>query len=454
MAGVAGRAGGVLALALVPNPTPSPEFAALLASWRLAVLELLPWLILAAAFATLRKSLQRTVGSRILGSVSDPAERERLAPLLAETDLLQTSAGVFEVASRAAFAALVVRALSRASGEIGWLEVGLTIVISVPILLLGCDALATALAVRRGEAIVRAALPPFHLLHLPLRWAVRGLEAAKGALMRVVGLRQNPSDARRIVEGLREVIEESDLSRELDDTEREIISNVMEFRDVDVAAIMTPRTEVIGIEVGESLEEATRVLAESGHSRIPVFEGTLDTIIGVLTARDVVLAAAEKSASGGLRAWLRPAFFVPETKPISELLTEMRREKLKIAIVLDEYGGTAGIVTVGDILREIVGDIGDESDEPEAQPIRRLPDGSAEVDATLHVSEVNKELEIGIPEGEDYETLAGFVLSELGRFPKRGESFAALGQEYVILEANDRRVLKVQIRTAREKASA
>jgi CBS domain containing-hemolysin-like protein len=287
-----------------------------------------------------------------------------------------------------------------------------------------------------------------------VRWAVHGLEAARGALMRIVGLRQNPSDARRIVEGLREVIEESDLSRELDATEREIISNVMEFRDVGVAAIMTPRTAVIGLEVGENIAEATRVLAESGHSRIPVFEGTLDTIIGVLTARDVVLAAAEQNVNGGVRAWLRPAYFVPETKPISELLTEMRREKIKIAVVLDEYGGTAGIVTVGDILREIVGDIGDESDEPEVQPIRRLPDGSAEVDAGLHVSEVNKALGIEIPEGEDYETLAGYVLSEMGRFPKRGETFSALGSEYVIVDANDRRVLKVQIRPNRAKASA
>lgn len=431
---------------LAPNPLPVPELAALLDSWRVALLEVLPWLFLAAGFATLRKALQRTVGSRVLAATPSAHDRARLEPLLARTDVLQTSAGVFEVASRAAFAALLVRALARASGTIGWVEIGLTIVISVPALLLGCDALATALAVRRGDAIVRAALPPFHMLQLPVHWVVRGLEAARGALMRIVGLRQNPSDARRIVEGLREVIEESDLSRELDATEREIISNVMEFRDVGVAAIMTPRTEVIGLEVGENLDEATRTLAESGHSRIPVFEGTLDTIIGVLTARDVVLAAAEKSVNGGVRAWLRPAYFVPETKPISELLTEMRREKIKIAVVLDEYGGTAGIVTVGDILREIVGDIGDESDEAEVHPIKPLPDGSSEVDATLHVSEVNKGLGTDIPEGEDYETLAGFVLSEMGRFPKRGESFVSQGQEYSIVDANDRRVLKVQIK--------
>ncbi|MBL8860247.1 MAG: HlyC/CorC family transporter [Planctomycetes bacterium] len=439
---------------LAPNPTSAPELAELLSTWRVALLEVLPWLILAAGFATLRKSLQRSVSSRILGAEPDAESRERLRPLLAKTDSFQTSAGVFEVASRSAFAVFLVRALSRSSGSIGWTEIGLTIAIAVPTLLLCCDALATALAIRRGEAIVRAALPPFHFLQMPVRWVVRGLEGARAALMRVVGLRQNPSDARRIVEGLREVIEESDISRELDETEREIISNIMEFRDVDVAAIMTPRTEVIGIEVGETLEGATRILATNGHSRIPAYEGSLDTIVGVLAARDVVQAAAEEGLGGGIKPWLRAAYFVPETKPISELLTEMRREKFKIAIVLDEYGGTAGIVTVGDILREIVGHIGDEFDEPEVQPIRHLPDGTVEVDASLHVSEVNKELELDIPEGDDFETLAGFVLSEMGHFPKRGESFTARGQEYTIVEANDRRVLKVAIRILRRKASA
>lgn len=439
---------------LAPTPPPPNELGPLLESWLFALAEVLPWLIAAAAFATLRKSLQRAVGSRILAGTHSPERKARLEPLLAEADTLQTSAGVFEVASRAAFAAFVARALARSSGAFGWTEIGITIAIAVPSLLLGCDALATALAVRRGDALVRAALPPFHLLQLPVRLVVRGLEAARGALMRIVGLRQNPADARRIVEGLREVIEESDISRDLDETEREIISNVMEFRDVGVAAIMTPRTEVFGVEASEGLDSAARVLSECGHSRIPVFEGSLDTIVGVLTARDVVQAAAEHGMSGTLRSWLRPAYFVPETKPISELLTEMRREKIKLAIVLDEYGGTAGLVTVGDILREIVGDIGDEFDAPEVQPIRRLADGASEVDASLHVSDVNDELEIEIPETGDYETLAGFVLSEMGRFPRRGESFTSDGQEFVVIDASDRRVLKVLVRPARKKVTA
>jgi CBS domain containing-hemolysin-like protein len=440
---------------LIPNPllilSPPVDLAPLVGAWLRTLADVLPWLLGAAFFATLRVALQRSHPERTPVDSDGGKSRTRLEPLLARAETLATSAGVFEVACRAAFTAILLRAIVREQGgQLGWPQLGLTVVLAVPALLFVCDALATALALRRGDEILRAALPAFHVFQLPLRWIVRGFEATRRALLRVVGLDPNPAASRRIVEGLREVIEEAEISGDLDETEREIIGNVMEFRDVDVAAVMTPRTEIHGVEASEGLAAAARVLAESGHSRIPVFEGSLDTVIGIITARDVVQAAAEKGLDDeSLRPWLRPAYFVPETKPISELLAEMRREKTKLAIVLDEYGGTAGLVTLGDILREIVGDIHDEFDVPRPLRVRKLPDGSAEVDASLHVSEVNEELGLEIPEGEDYETLAGFVLSELGRFPKRGESFTSNGVEYVVLDASDRRVLKVLIRAPR-----
>ena len=142
---------------------------------------------------------------------------------------------------------------------------------------------------------------------------------------------------------------------------------------------------------------------------------------------------------------MRPAVFVPETKLISELLQEFRRDKQKIAIVLDEYGGTAGLVTMGDILAEIVGEMGDEFDAEE-EAIRILEDGVAEVQASERVSEVNEALDLNLPEEEDYETLAGFVLAHLGRFPKAGEVFVADDVEYTVTEANDRRVLGMRVR--------
>jgi putative hemolysin len=137
---------------------------------------------------------------------------------------------------------------------------------------------------------------------------------------------------------------------------------------------------------------------------------------------------------------------VPETKLVSELLKEFRREKIKLAIVLDEYGGTAGMVTLGDVLGEIVGEIRDESDEESPSPLKHLPGGVVEVDAALHVSEVNELIDLDLPETAGYETLGGFVLAEFGRFPQRGESFTRGATEFQVSEVTDRRVLKVRVR--------
>jgi CBS domain containing-hemolysin-like protein len=408
-------------------------------------LPLLPCLLGAAAFATLRVALQRSTPSRVLAECSDPVRRARLEPLLTRADSLATSALVFEVACRAGFGLLVLWAIVGEEAP-GWADLGFALLVIVPTLLFLCDAVPTAIALRQGDALLRRALPAFARVQLPLRWAGGFVEAARRALLRMVGLEQDPHASRQLVEGLREVIEEAELSGDLDETEREIIGNVIETRDATLSAVMTPRTEIFGVEVREGLVGAARVLAECGHSRIPVYDGSLDTILGTVSARDVVQAAATgRLDRDGLRDVLRPAWFVPETKGVRELLADFRREKIKLAIVLDEYGGTAGLVSLGDIVNEIVGEI-EEGAEGAAQPIRRQPDGSADVDATLHVSEVNEELETEIPEGEDYETLAGFVLSELGHVPKRGESFRAHGAEFRVLDASDRRVLRVGVR--------
>ena len=223
----------------------------------------------------------------------------------------------------------------------------------------------------------------------------------------------------------------------------------------DRAEVMTPRTEIDAVQVDTELEAAVQQVAASGHSRIPVYEGNLDRIVGVVSARDIIRALAEgKYGEAALRDLMRPAHFVPETKLVSELLTEFRHEKLKLAIVLDEYGGTAGLVTMGDILSEIVGEFPDEWDEESPAPVRHLGQGAAEVRASHRVSEVNEELGLEIPEEEDFETLGGFVLAELGHFPKQGESFLHGEAEFTVLEASDRRVLRVGVRRLAAEKSA
>lgn len=417
-----------------------------------------PFVVLAGFFALLRVALLRSHAGRVLSQAGAETDRGRIAPLLQRADRLAISAEILEVGCEVVTVVLLYQAF-RGSAEEGaafdLASLAWTALAAVPLRLVLGEALPTALALRGGDTVLLRVLPAFHVLQLPLQWLVRGLEAIRGAFLRVFGLRSDLSSTRQIVEDLREVIADSEISGELDATEKEIIGNVMEFRDVSVAAVMTPRTKMAGVEISEGVATAARMTAETGHSRLPVYDGSPDTILGIVMARDVVRLAADKGLEKTpLRAILRPAYFVPETKRVTELLSEFKREKIKIAIVLDEYGGTAGLVTLGDIVQELVGDIQDEHDDARRQSVRRLTDGSAEIDAGLHVSEVNAELDLEIPEDGDYETLAGFVLAELGHFPHRGERFVHARHEFTITDASDRRVYKVRVRaTPREVAA-
>jgi len=410
-------------------------------------------LLLAAAVAAVRRALAQSDPRRVLEDEPSAERRAALEPLLAKADRLGTSAAIAELTLSLVFAGCVFSVLAD-DGPPRPAAVLETLAISVPTLWFVTDALARAIALRTGDALLRSGLEVFHALQLPIEALTAAFEAVRRGVLRLFGQRDDPEATRRIVAGLREVIDEAEISGHLDETEKELIGNVMEFRDVDVAAVMTPRTELAAADVDEGVLAAARLLAETGHSRIPVYEGSLDTIIGVVSARDLVQAfASGRAEQAELRSLLHPAYFTPETKRLRELLSELRRAKVEVAIVLDEYGGTAGLVTVGDIIGEIVGEIPDEYDEDEPAPIRHVAGGAAEVDATLHVSEVNEALEIELPENDDYETLAGYVLAQLGRFPKRGDSFTSADVEFVVVDATDRRVLKVRVRKLAQPAA-
>jgi CBS domain containing-hemolysin-like protein len=345
-----------------------------------------------------------------------------------------------------AFLLLALGVASR--GELTWPRLSIVLAVAIPVLVFVCEVLPSVLRGAKHDALLVRGLPWFHLLHLPLAAPVHALEVTRRSTLKLLRIPEKPRQARVIVEGLRDVIEDSDLEGGLGETTTEIIENAVGFRDVDVGEVMTPRTEIHAVELAAGLGEVARVVAESGHGRLPVFEGNLDAVVGIVSAHDVIRALSSEGSfeERSIHKVMRPAVFVPETKLVSELLQEFRRDKQKIAIVLDEYGGTSGLVTMTDILAEIVGDLGDEFDDHDDDPIWRHADGSADVQAFLRVSEVNEELALDLPEGEDYETLAGFVLSRLGRFPKIGEVFHCGDVEYTVLEANDRRVLRVRIK--------
>ena len=208
---------------------------------------------------------------------------------------------------------------------------------------------------------------------------------------------------------------------------------------------MTARTDIIGLPISATLDEVKRVLEESGHSRIPVYEGTLDHIIGVLYARDLLKHLGQPPEQFDIRSAMRPAFYVPETKGLSDLLQDFRQQKVHMAIVLDEYGGTAGLVSIEDVLEELVGEISDEHEPLEPAMIKRIDEQTVEADARVRLEELNHTLNLNLPEDAGYETLGGFVSNTLGRIPQPGTQFEQSGARFTILDAEPQRVNRVKI---------
>ncbi len=204
-------------------------------------------------------------------------------------------------------------------------------------------------------------------------------------------------------------------------TERKMINSIFEFDDTTVREVMVPRIDVIGIEEKATIRQLVKLAVERGHSRIPVFQDNIDRITGIIYVKDLLqLLIDNEDENIIVKEYMRSAYFIPESKKINELLTEMRKRKVHISIVLDEYGGTAGIITIEDLLEEIVGDIQDEYDL-EPKQIEYLNEHELLLDARINIDELNEILPEPILDEENYETISGFILYQLGYLPKEGE---------------------------------
>ncbi|MBC8522796.1 HlyC/CorC family transporter, partial [PVC group bacterium] len=227
----------------------------------------------------------------------------------------------------------------------------------------------------------------------------------------------------------------------------EMLENVVEFRTTDVGEIMTPRTDVEGIELTNDLQEIRKFVLESGRSRIPVFEGNIDNILGILYVKDLVAFFGSETNGLNLKSILRQPIVVPDTKPVQELLGDFQRSEVHMAVVIDEYGGTAGIVTIEDVIEEIVGEIRDEHDDAEADEpnLTKMRDGFVEVDGRYNLDDLNDELSWELPEDEEYDTLAGFVLAQLGHVPEVGEVLETHKMRFTTLEASATQINRMSI---------
>ncbi|MDP7008185.1 MAG: hemolysin family protein [Phycisphaerales bacterium] len=227
----------------------------------------------------------------------------------------------------------------------------------------------------------------------------------------------------------------------------EMLENVVEFRTTDAGEIMTPRTDVEGIELTNDLQQIRKFALDSGRSRIPVYEENIDHILGILYVKDLVAFFGSDANGFNLKNIVRQPIVVPDTKPVQELLGDFQTSEVHMAVVIDEYGGTAGIVTIEDVIEEIVGEIRDEHDDAEADEPKliRVREGLVEVDGRYNLDDLNDELSWNLPEDEEYDTLAGFVLAKLGHVPQVSEVLETDGKKFTTLEASATQINRVSI---------
>ncbi|MFW6154450.1 MAG: hemolysin family protein [Planctomycetota bacterium] len=339
---------------------------------------------------------------------------------------------------------LVMLEVVRLRGVDGWRGDLIALAVAATLVSVFGIGLPHAWAKYAGESALVMLWPAIRIAAVVCWPITRTLKAMDVPVRRLSG-HTEPENGRasEVEQEILQLASEGQAEGELDPDELEMITSVIEFHDSRVSEIMTPRTDIRGLAVTASHDECVRTIMEVGHSRIPVYEDTLDSVVGVLYAKD--LLGVESDAPFDLAATMRKPFFVPETKAISDLLEEFRLRKVHMAIVLDEYGGTAGLVTIEDLIEEIVGEITDEFEAPEPEVFQQIDESTFEVDARMYIDDLNDEMPIDLPEEEDYDTVGGFVFSTLGYIPAAGEEFEYDRATFTVLEAEQRRINRIRI---------
>lgn len=417
------------------------------------------WIMLAAAgltglFASIQMSLRGASRSRvkeIAGRIGTHTAG-RVAPILDDLNGHAIAAAL----PRLIFSMTTVAAAlvwSTGVGEESRVTLGaLAIAAAFAVALLSIFGIVVPMSIADhvGDTLIVRLSRLIRLTRLVTAPAVRGLGVVDEIVRRLVGAADS-SREEELERELLSVVSDAEHEGELSEAERRMLRAVVDFRTRTVEEVMTPRTEVVGVARTDDLLAVRALIADAGHSRIPVYDGDLDHIVGVLYVKDLLEYLGADAAKFSIDAVLRPARFVPETKPVGEMLVEFQRDKVHLAMVLDEYGGTAGLVTIEDILEEIVGEIQDEYESVDDAPpdITLVADArTLEADARASVSDVNDRLEplgVTLPESDDYDTIGGLVTTELGRLPETGESFRKNGFVVTVLAAEPTRVTRVRV---------
>ena len=323
-----------------------------------------------------------------------------------------------------------------------WGGVVSTVVLALFVLIF-CEITPKTAEVQSPERWAKRLVGPVEALSTLLRPINRVLIAVTAGIVRLVGGQPVKHGPFVTEEELRLLVEVGEEEGVLEEDEREMIHNVFELADTAVREVMVPRIDMVTIEAEDTVEDAMRLIVQGGQSRIPVMENSIDNIIGVLYAKDLLRVVANGQHPASVKSLVRPAYFVPESKRLDDLLRELQQQRVHMAIVVDEYGSVAGLVTIEDVVEEIIGDIQDEYDREE-QLVERVGENEFIVDAKISLDEFNELVDLELT-SEDYDTLGGFLFAQLDKIPTVGDVVRYQNLTMTVLGTKGRRITKVRV---------
>lgn len=323
----------------------------------------------------------------------------------------------------------------------------ISVVIFVPIFsfiaIIFCDLIPKSIAKKFPLQIAKILVIPFYYYLITVTPIANLLTKVTNIILSPFKDQTSFTESRVSEEEFKILLEEGRKTGTIDKTEQELITSIFEFTDTIAKEVMIPRTDVVAIDINTPREKLVNIVLEEGYSRIPVYSGSIDNIVGIIYTKDLI-GLLEHREVIVLYDIIRPAYFVPETKKISVLLRELQQQKIHMAIVIDEFGGTEGIITLEDIIEEIVGEIHDEYDE-ELKEIESASDGTYLVNARINIKDFNQKFQTNIPENPDYETLSGFFHKISGKIPEMGEEIVYEDLKFVIVKKSLRRIRQVKV---------
>ena len=419
----------------------------------LVVLVLLNGYFVASEFALVsvrRTKIDQLVNENVSSARSVQAILKKLDLYIASTQLGITMASLsIGFVAEPAIEHLIAPALKNAGLEestVKTISFATAFIISTILHIVFGELAPKTLALQRSEQTSLAVAVPLLIFTTIFRPVIISLNWLGNAVVKLFGL--EPDTGHRAAyssEEIRMIVDSSGQAGVFEQQAQEMLENVFEFQDTPVKAIMVHRTEVEAMEKGSSLREMVALRKKFSYSRLPVFDETVDNIIGIVHTQDALLHVDELDSTT-VDDLMRPAFFVPENMKVRDLFSSLKKQKSHMAIVVDEFGGMSGLVTLENVLEELVGDIYDETDEEE-EDVERLSENEYLVEADLHIDDVETLLDIEL-DGRDsgeFETIAGYIFSKLGYIPQIGETVRASGWDFEIVDASERQIKKVRI---------